>query len=400
MRIILVFLLNIIKVGAISIVDNRNYPWRLPIRIYNEAITQWPMLEKILADIEGHTCIKFQHVDNRIPNNEQGINVLFNSVNNKICEAPYVGAQTPIGAAPTNVYYDEDHCPYKKLFLQRLIHIALGQIPEHDRQDRDDHITVYLDNVMGYKLSKFQKVNYALYPEEKLPYNFGSITHGFWRHFTRESSMVAFEAKQYNFIRNRTMGQIFEVSFNDYKALNYMICSHECDNHKKLICEHGGYQNPKNCNECSCPSGFTGKTCHDYVDFSGYIGGVTYYKCKAKRIIATNHWQKLKLESRLNCHYYIEAGKQRRRIYLEIENYHGETSEECYGANSIEIRYQADKGVTGLCLCNRYNYKFNVLSENNLLYLHYNGKYAWEYINLKYKFVYQSEIGKYKETIK
>lgn len=55
----------------------------------------------------------------------------------------------------------------------------------------------------------------------------------------------------------RTIGQRDQLSFNDIRLMNSIYCQNTCS--IKLPCERGGYTDPRHCNRCRCPDGFTGK---------------------------------------------------------------------------------------------------------------------------------------------
>ena len=71
-----------------------------------------------------------------------------------------------------------------------------------------------------------------------------------------------------------TIGQREELSLKDAKLANQVYCSKLCENYENR-CQRGGYPNPKNCNSCLCPSGFSGTYC-ETVDPSKNVncGGV------------------------------------------------------------------------------------------------------------------------------
>lgn len=55
----------------------------------------------------------------------------------------------------------------------------------------------------------------------------------------------------------KTIGQRDQLSFNDIRLMNVIYCSDSCK--RKLSCQRGGYTDPRRCERCRCPDGFTGK---------------------------------------------------------------------------------------------------------------------------------------------
>ena len=87
-----------------------------------------------------------------------------------------------------------------------------------------------------------------------------------------------------NPLYQRNMGQRTGLSFENIKAINLAYCADKCASASlSQPCQHGGYQDPNNCNRCICPDGFAGqycdalaqptygKFCRRYDSFSPYI---------------------------------------------------------------------------------------------------------------------------------
>lgn len=86
--------------------------------------------------------------------------------------------------------------------------------------------------------------------------------------FTLNPSQNAIIAKDPGF--QNTMGQRNGPSFIDFKEVNSAYCSNVCPT--KLGCQHSGYEDPNNCNQCKCPEGFGGTLCETVEPSS--CGGV------------------------------------------------------------------------------------------------------------------------------
>uniref|UniRef100_A0A914X780 Peptidase M12A domain-containing protein n=1 Tax=Plectus sambesii TaxID=2011161 RepID=A0A914X780_9BILA len=81
----------------------------------------------------------------------------------------------------------------------------------------------------------------------------------------------------------QTMGQGKGPSFLDVLEMNrYYGCDNACTSAKLIVCQNGGYQDPKNCSLCKCPSGFGGQFCDKVQPAdNGNCGGV---------LVATSKW--------------------------------------------------------------------------------------------------------------
>ncbi|KAK6018962.1 hypothetical protein OSTOST_15420 [Ostertagia ostertagi] len=61
----------------------------------------------------------------------------------------------------------------------------------------------------------------------------------------------------------QTLGSPF-VSFIDLSMINELYgCKNSCDPATSVICEMGGFPNPRNCSKCVCPGGYGGDRCTD-----------------------------------------------------------------------------------------------------------------------------------------
>ncbi|KAK6011201.1 hypothetical protein OSTOST_23725, partial [Ostertagia ostertagi] len=69
----------------------------------------------------------------------------------------------------------------------------------------------------------------------------------------------------------KTIGQRDQLSFNDIRLMNKIYCSNVCS--RKLPCQRGGYTDPRRCDRCRCPDGFTGQFCEQVMPGYGAVCG-------------------------------------------------------------------------------------------------------------------------------
>lgn len=70
----------------------------------------------------------------------------------------------------------------------------------------------------------------------------------------------------------RTIGQRDQLSFNDIRLMNVIYCQNVCP--KILACQRGGYTDPRKCDRCRCPDGFTGQFCEQIMPgYGAQCGG-------------------------------------------------------------------------------------------------------------------------------
>uniref|UniRef100_A0A0N4VKC9 Zinc metalloproteinase n=1 Tax=Enterobius vermicularis TaxID=51028 RepID=A0A0N4VKC9_ENTVE len=165
---------------------------------------------------------------------------------------------------------------------------ALGIFHEQARPDQGANIYVNYQNIPISRWNNFQPVSSTQAETYDLPYDaVNYLKHDVW---LTEFTCSCFESlfSEYNLYpyagsvmhygpygfasdpyvatiitRDKslqsTIGQREGPSFLDFQAINK---AYRCNEHcPSSACLHGGYPNPNNCSQCTCPKGFAGDSC-------------------------------------------------------------------------------------------------------------------------------------------
>uniref|UniRef100_A0AC34GXX8 Zinc metalloproteinase n=1 Tax=Panagrolaimus sp. ES5 TaxID=591445 RepID=A0AC34GXX8_9BILA len=153
----------------------------------------------------------------------------------------------------TNVLSLGDSCAYFNTFTHEIAH-TLGFWHEQSRHDRDNFITVIQENMNPLFVGNSIKQTPLTNNNYGQPYDWGSVMHYPGK---GDDGKFVFIAKDK--IYQSTMGSQHQPSFKDLYVMNQY---YNCMCATGAICQNGGFQHPKNCNICICPSGFGGAVCN------------------------------------------------------------------------------------------------------------------------------------------
>uniref|UniRef100_A0A0N4Z326 Metalloendopeptidase n=1 Tax=Parastrongyloides trichosuri TaxID=131310 RepID=A0A0N4Z326_PARTI len=227
--------------------------------------------------------------------------------------------------------------------IARKILQYLGLILTELRPDRDMYLKIEYPNI-----SEDFKAEYIPYKGDEvdiegIPFDFGSLlSRGmYYGSLNAKQALSSRSYRNYIFM----LGQSVKLSHYDYKLINSRFCDTKCTE-TSSTCMNGGFPDPaRYCRVCRCPTGYEGTNC-EKVKTSSPQCGVTQFQ-------ATSEYQFIlyKLQSGAASCYYEISVHPLKRIYLRVVHAVAGTTLPCSETVALQIKYQVDKGVTGLCLC-------------------------------------------------
>uniref|UniRef100_A0A0N5BN20 Metalloendopeptidase n=1 Tax=Strongyloides papillosus TaxID=174720 RepID=A0A0N5BN20_STREA len=348
-----------------SIINNMKFKWTSPIPYFCRFNVNKKLVQEALAILEKETCLRF----NETLDFTNGVLRYFNGTN---------GCSSSLGKLSNNdvhsVVVGRD-CSDVIGVLHETLH-ALGVIHEMSRHDRDSYIDVKYENINSRHKFNFNRYELTETLPYYLKYDFGSVMH-YNRYLgtkNNQETMVP-KAKYWSYLR--TMGQRTRLGFNDAKQLNIYYCSDRCRD-SKLKCKMGGYPNPSKhkCKVCKCPAFFTGKECTDLLPSNGYCGKTRFLKADKKKD------KYLKVSGTNKCYYKITASNGRKvRLIVSTDL---PDSKVCHPNQGLEIKFLADKSVSGAVLCGKISGE-TITSESSVVYVKYEGLTSNSTIKIKYR---------------
>ncbi|PAV70945.1 hypothetical protein WR25_20921 [Diploscapter pachys] len=179
------------------------------------------------------------------------------------------------------------------------------------------------------------------------------------------------------------MGQMAGPSFLDVQKINsHYSCGRACKN--KIRCFNGGYQDPKKCGVCRCPPAFGGPRCQQVQQSNPpNCRGVLNAKPSFRRLRINVKPRNTKQARQCNYHIRAPAGK---KIEIYVEGAIGKCIQGCYH-DSVEIKAQADKRVTGYRFCCGLNKPQRFVSDNNLVPIISRAGRGQAFVQLIYRYV-------------
>uniref|UniRef100_A0AC35TRA8 Metalloendopeptidase n=1 Tax=Rhabditophanes sp. KR3021 TaxID=114890 RepID=A0AC35TRA8_9BILA len=271
-----------------SIVASMYYKWVFPIKYYLSPVFPATIVTTIntaLAAIQANTCIRSARQYSPIVG-FPGINVI--KGNGCWCYVGQIYAN-----APQDLSIGEG-CQYNGIIQHEFTH-ALGIQHEQSRPDRDTYVNIYPANMQAGAEAQYTKSSVSSVKDFGVGFDMGSDMLYFSTAFSANGQKTMAPK---NAIYDQVFGQRAQLSFCDYKILNYNYCNATCAT--KITCYNGGIQNPNSCTQCMCPNGFTDTYCYVLKKGTGAY-------CGATELYANTTVQSLFRSGPYNCYLRIKT---------------------------------------------------------------------------------------------
>uniref|UniRef100_A0A0N4Z4H3 Zinc metalloproteinase n=1 Tax=Parastrongyloides trichosuri TaxID=131310 RepID=A0A0N4Z4H3_PARTI len=340
---------------------NSKYKWTFPIPYYVDSSLSDKNIDIALKNIEKETCVRFKKMKSLIQ--QPGLR-FFKGTG---CYS-YIGPIYQNRPQDVSIGYG---CDYVGIIEHEAFH-ALGVFHEQSRPDRDNYLSIHLENVSPSMKHNYAKSSLVDSEAFGVPYDYGSVMQYGRTAFSNngKDTMVPKNSFYKDVIGNKG-----EMQFNDIKLINKALCSTVCK--EEIECENGGYQDPNNCGACKCPSMLTGSTCEKLIPNKMECGGY-------QKIDVTKELKTLDLIGTKHCVYSLES-EEGKKINVNITN--GYTSYVLFGTclpgMGLEIKYASDKTLTGANFCGYISNK-TFVSEGNKIFIRYNGQSEKHYAKIEY----------------
>ncbi|CAI4229706.1 unnamed protein product [Auanema sp. JU1783] len=293
------------------------------------------IIELALEHWHNITCLNFVRADEDVPSR-----IVFTDVDgcaSNVGKSPNGGDQL-VSLAP--------ECIRLGVIAHEVAH-ALGFWHEQSRPDRDQFVNVRWENIDKDSKGQFLRE----YPEDVdnagVPYDYGSIMHYRSKAFSRFDDLFTITTFVSDY--QKTIGQRDQLSFNDIRLMNKIYCSNVCS--RKLPCQRGGYTDPRRCDRCRCPDGFTGQFCEQVMPgYGSTCGGKISVGSDWTRISSPGYPKDFKEGQ--ECSWLLQAPSEQ---IVEFQ-FVGEFEMYCKVRHSlcmdyVEVRNSTDFANTGMRYC-------------------------------------------------
>ncbi|CEF70272.1 Astacin-like metalloendopeptidase [Strongyloides ratti] len=350
-----------------AILKYNKYKWtKLPIKYYIKPGLQRDNIYYVIKNFMSETCLTF--IEDK---NFKSEGLIFVNSSKSSTKLGKISTRRP------HYIYLTIMDNFKSNLIETLIFRALGVDYEFNRPDRNKYIRIhkkYLNREYKHNLDTIRKKNVFTY---NLHYDFKSK-------MQLSNNQVAFQNKtvfeSIKKIYQNTLEFRSYPSFNDFKLVNFHYCKKTCNkNELKSECKNYGYQNPKDCSQCKCPSFFKGMYCENFKNISKG-------NCETTELLAKSYYKTLKFRSHSICSYIIKASVGK-KIQIKLPNGTLGNPYLCSFDLNLEIILTKDKSISGAIFCDKVK-KTIIKSEDNIIfvkwkYSRHNVTYSLQYKQIK-----------------
>ncbi|VDO90903.1 unnamed protein product [Heligmosomoides polygyrus] len=239
---------------------------------------------------------------------------------------------------------------------------ALGLFHTQSRYDRDSYITVNVQNIKPDWVDQFTKQTILTNDNYGITYDPGSIMHypAMSATFNGKPSMLPADMKYVE-----TLGSPI-ISYYDLLMLNkHYGCLKNCDG-KPNLCKNGGFQHPRNCMKCICPSGYGGDHCDKRPPGCGEELVAETTPKVLKNTLGTKAYGIKLREDFVFCNYWIKA-PEGSKIEVKIKSFTKGVSVDGCAYAAVEIKTNKDQLLTGYRFCSDEDAGVVLTSSSNLV---------------------------------
>ncbi|WKY09004.1 hypothetical protein Q1695_001845 [Nippostrongylus brasiliensis] len=264
---------------------------------------------------------------------------------------------------------------------------ALGFFHTQSRHDRDNYITVIIENIRAEKLNEFTLETKEINDNYDLPYDYGSLMHYGSTSSTKNKEQNLLTMLPMDLAYIETLGSPF-ISFIDLLMMNkHYNCTEDCPTEGSAKCENHGFPHPRNCSECICPGGYGGPLCNERPEG---CGAILEAKSDPVEWIASIGNESATEELRVDfdmCYYWIKApvGK---KVVAQLLSFTPENIavDGCrYGG--VEIKWQRDQRRTGSRYCSKEGSYTELVSTSNIMPVIMFNRYLTSTTRIRYRYI-------------
>uniref|UniRef100_A0A914GWF2 Metalloendopeptidase n=1 Tax=Globodera rostochiensis TaxID=31243 RepID=A0A914GWF2_GLORO len=345
-----------------TLTSNLRERWNsFPIPYFVDPKVNRTAVEEGLANWMRSTCLTFREVSS-LGDSQAGLQFVFGS--GQVLGNPSKSCYSAIGkldnGRPQKVSIGAA-CDNPFVVSHEIAH-SLGYFHEQSRFDRNDFVRVQVKNIKSGFLNQFTSFSRSQENTFGVPYDFGSVMH-YNAYAFSSSGLSSIQTLNSNY--QNTIGQRFQLSFNDIKKMNLAYCDSICP--FELPCQRSGYTDPKACERCRCPDGLSGRFCDRMA--------ITNTEC------GELHFQAADRERTLS-HFGAPIGA---RVALSFDSVRFvDANTPCQKESYVEVRYRNDLGSVGARFCES-DQKGSFVSESNEVIVLYRSASKQNSFGLRYQ---------------